>query len=218
MPTHCRLIESKAATIEKHARTIASLRWCYKQDTQVQAARLFHNPGGTSPKISEVMTTGSTTEGTSTPATPVTLAATGYMLDTNVFNRVVEGEFAREDLPADAELFVTHQQVAELASTPDSHKEKRIQMMLALLVWRPVLVPTAMVWDAARWGHSAWSDGDDFTALRSALDALNKGKPNNVADCLIAEAAFAHGHTLVTTDGALAATLQAHGGLVMKLE
>ncbi|MDM0024630.1 type II toxin-antitoxin system VapC family toxin [Variovorax saccharolyticus] len=164
------------------------------------------------------MTTGSTTEGTSQLATTTTQAATGYMLDTNVFNRVVEGEFAREDLPPDAELFVTHQQVAELANTPDSHKEKRIQMMLALLAWRPILVPTAMVWDASRWGHSAWSDADDFAALRSALDGLNKCKPNNVADCLIAEAAFSHGHTLVTTDGDLAATLQAHGGLVVKLK
>lgn len=143
---------------------------------------------------------------------------TSYMLDTNVFNRVVDRRFAREELPPDAVLVVTHKQVEEVAKTPDAFQERRIQLLLALLEWRPVLAPTAMVWDATRWGHARWSDGKAYDALRAALDSRNGGRTNNVADALIAEAAMAEGHTLVTADSDLAAAAQAHGCAVLKVQ
>ena len=142
---------------------------------------------------------------------------TGFMLDTNIFNRVIDGRFARDELPIDAVVIVTHKQVEEVASTPDAYRERRIQLLLALMEWRPVLAPTAMVWDATRWGHARWGDGKAYEALKAALDQRNGGKPNNVADALIAETAMEGRHTLVTADDDLAMVAAAQGGKVLKV-
>lgn len=90
-----------------------------------------------------------------------------------------------------------------------------MQLFLKLSELRPTLVPTeTMVWDRTRWGQAKWSDGVRFTAIKDALDALNKSKPNNVNDALIAEVGMVNGHTLITSDRHLAEVVRQQGGAV----
>ncbi|BEP62660.1 hypothetical protein GmRootV213_32140 [Variovorax sp. V213] len=138
---------------------------------------------------------------------------TTYVLDTNVFNKVVEGVFDRSSLPADSSFVVSHVQIEELNNTSD--KERRLQLLLTLAQLRPTLVPAeSMIWDVSRWDHAKWGDGAIYTQVKTGLDALNKGKAKNIQDALIGEIGIVNGHTLLTADKDLAAVVQSLNGLV----
>lgn len=136
-----------------------------------------------------------------------------FVLDSNVFNQWAQNLLKREQFPDDAEFVVTHVQIDELNNTPD--RDRRALLLLNLAQWRPTLVPVeSMVWDATRWDHAKWSDGEMYIAIRAALDEQAE-RPNNVHDGLIAEVALKNGFTLVTGDGVLARTIEVMGGKVM---
>jgi hypothetical protein len=94
--------------------------------------------------------------------------------------------------------------------------ERSAQLLLNLATWRPRLVPVeSIVADVSRWGHTKWSDGETYTTVRAALDAV-KQRGNNVQDAMIGEVALKDGFTLVTGDKLLADTIEAMGGAVMR--
>jgi predicted nucleic acid-binding protein len=125
------------------------------------------------------------------------------MVDTNVFNRIADGLFSRAQLPADAELIATHIQVDEINRTSDL--ERRAILFLTFAQHQPTIVATeSAIWGVSRWDHAKWGEGTRQVAIRAALDTKNGGKPNNVSDALIAEAAIANGYGLITADRDLA--------------
>jgi len=140
------------------------------------------------------------------------LPATKYILDTVIFNRLVEGRLSVEDLPSDGTFVATHIQKDELSRTGKT--EKREQLLSKFSEFIPTLEPTAsLVFDVSRWDQARWSDGKLFQELKTALDTLKK-KPNNVQDALIAEVAIVDRCTLVTCDKNLAQVARAHGAEV----
>lgn len=142
----------------------------------------------------------------------------GYMLDTNIFNRLVDGRLAISDLPSDDEFFATSIQIQELNAT--SNEGRRAALTGKFSEVSPKIDPiNTSLWGYASYGESAWGAvGDHFEKIKTELDLLNKCKPNNPADALIGEVSISNQHTLITTDRHLAEVVERNGGKVMKVE
>ncbi len=157
-----------------------------------------------------------------------------YMLDTNVFNHILDGKVGFEAL-AGKDLVATHVQRDELAKTKDeSRKEALLKVFAELTPDQAVttsaiagvsvadgaaasgggVVPTeSAAWGVSRWGQAKWGAEDDiFAGMRADLDALNKRKGNNVEDILIAETAIRNQWMLITSDADLFAVVTKYGG------
>ena len=127
------------------------------------------------------------------------------ILDTNIFNWLIDGKFTIGDLPAESKLFASHIQVDEINRTTDSERRAQLMLMLAKHV---SIVPTeTMVVGVSRWGEAKLSDGKRYNEILSALNARNKSRRNNVQDSLIGEIALINGFTLVTADRDLASVM-----------
>jgi rRNA-processing protein FCF1 len=137
-----------------------------------------------------------------------------HVVDTNIFNKLVDGSLRPEDLPHGAEFVATHVQVDELNNTSNNERRARLFLKFAELALQ--LVPTeSAVWDTSRWDHAKWGDGVTYQALKNELDAVNGGKVNNVSDALIAEVAMVNKFVLLTSDYHLAEVAKKHGANVV---
>ncbi|CAH1087064.1 hypothetical protein [Candidatus Nitrotoga sp. 1052] len=137
-----------------------------------------------------------------------------YVVDTNIFNKLVDGTINVNDLPSDGPFIATHIQIDELNNTNDRERRARLFLMFAEV--RPEIVPTdSFVWDVSRWDQAKYSDGVIFNKLKQDLDALNKSKSNNIQDVLIAEVAILNSFTLLTSDRHLAQVVKNQGGKVV---
>ncbi|TAL53822.1 hypothetical protein [Pandoraea sp.] len=142
---------------------------------------------------------------------------TSYLLDTNVFNKLLDRVLKSEELPTDGEFVVTHLQIDEINKTSDA--ERRVGLVLVQTALRVQLVPTeTMVFDVSRFDHAKLSDGKVYTELKNSLDALNKSKSNNVHDALIGEVGIVNGYTLITADRDLAKVVVDMGGKVLLIQ
>src|SRR5258706_787597 len=150
--------------------------------------------------------------------------ASGYMCDTNVFNRILDGAIAPESLRGP--LFATHIQRDEIGNTKDLGRRTALMAVFAEIVEpgvptasfvldesrldeaclsSAVVSTTSAAWDVSRWNQARWTDGESFCqAMKSELDKLNRSKPNNIRDALIAETSIRRSHILVTDDSDLA--------------
>jgi predicted nucleic acid-binding protein len=127
-----------------------------------------------------------------------------YVVDTNIFNRIADGKLTRLDLPVGAELVTTHIQENEIRAT--ASEARRAALLAAFELHQDVRVPTeSMTWgDAADWGNAKWGTAGFADPIEQALDELNRKKPGNRADSLIAEVAIANDYGLITADQHLA--------------
>jgi len=81
-----------------------------------------------------------------------------YVVDTCVFNWLVDGRITKSDLPMGAELIATHIQIDEINKTSDS--ERRAQLFLMFAKLAPEIQPTTSgIWDVSRWDEFKWDDG-----------------------------------------------------------
>jgi predicted nucleic acid-binding protein len=136
----------------------------------------------------------------------------GFMLDTNVFNHLVENGLPAQYLPKPT--YVTHIQRDELENTRDPVKRAALLTTLRLARARSVATES-LVLDVSRWGEAKWGQEDGlFEQMLEALGALNKNKPNNMQDILIAETALRNEYTLITDDKDLAKVMGQFGGKV----
>ena len=141
----------------------------------------------------------------------------GYMLDTNIFNRLAEGALFMGDLPINGEFFATSIQIQELNATKD-HAYRAI-LIAKFTEMGPKLdrVKTTL-WGYASWSEGSWGGvGDYFRKIKDEMDMLNKNKASNSADALIGEVSISNHHTLITTDKHLAEVVEKHGGGVLKI-
>lgn len=156
----------------------------------------------------------------------------GYMLDTNVFNDVLDGRVEIERLRPHR-LYATHIQRDEIGKTRDEARREALLAVFNELMtdMTPTssavagvsvagaacagesVVPTeGAVWDVSKWGYAKWGEGgSELDRLRRALDERNKGKRNNVQDVLIAQTALRNGMTLLTRDADLMSVAKAFG-------
>jgi len=140
-----------------------------------------------------------------------------YMLDTTVFNHLVDGSINAVSMTTGRQFFVTHIQHIEIQNTRNSARLKNLLAMFRAV--DPTRVPTASaVWGVSEYGESEWSSGDGlFESLLEKLNEKNKSKPNNDRDILIAETAIRHNFILVTDDGDLSEVVRDVGGNVIGL-
>ncbi len=135
----------------------------------------------------------------------------GYVLDTNVFNMVLDG---RAELPAlgpGLSYFASYVQRDELTATRDEPRRLRLLRQFAEI--DPSALPTeSFVIGVARMGMAKLSDGVLFNGIRDELHRRNRRKPSNTQDALIAEIAIRTGLTLVTEDRDLAQVTTQYGG------
>lgn len=142
----------------------------------------------------------------------------GYMLDTNIFDRLAKGQLDMGDLPNDGEFYATSVQIQELNQTNDD------DLRTILIDKFSELGPTldqlqTTLWGFSGWGEGGWSAvGEYFEKIKSELDFANKKKRSNAADALIGETSLANNHILITTDKDLAIAVEGQGGKVMKIK
>jgi predicted nucleic acid-binding protein len=141
----------------------------------------------------------------------------GYMLDTNVFNYLVDREIEPSRVPAERQLFVTHVQINEIQNTRNSIRLQKLLAMFTAI--ESIQVPTASaVYGVSEFGECEFSSDDGmFESLLRKLNDQNKSKSNNVLDVLIAETAIKHRLTLVTDDRDLSEVIRKSGGTAVGL-
>lgn len=140
-----------------------------------------------------------------------------YVLDTNVFNRLVDGSLELASLPSGGDFIATHIQIDEINATNDAERRELLSQKFAEV--GPKVVSTeSMVWGVGRWGEGKWGSGTLFKKLKSDLDQLNKSKANNVQDALIGEVVIAKRYTPITCDRDLATVVQGNGGACQLVE
>lgn len=140
-----------------------------------------------------------------------------YMLDSHVFNYVVDGKIDIATLRGKA-IVATHVQRDEIFKTKDEAGRTALLAVFSELVPDTSsgsgVVPTeSAVWGVSPWGKAKWDAEDNkFAEMRAELDAINKQKRNNAHDILIAETAVRNGWVLIASDGDLFTVVTKYGG------
>lgn len=158
-----------------------------------------------------------------------------YMFDTNVFNRVLDGVISLQTLTGRVVAYATHIQRDEINNTTNPDRRAALAQVFREVVTESLptdsfvldasrldearlggerVVPTeSAVYGVSRYGQAKYGAEDNlYTALKGRLDKINRNKPNNVQDALIAETSIKGGHVLVTDDTDLAAVTKQYGG------
>ena len=157
------------------------------------------------------------------------------MFDTNVFNRILDGVISLRTLAGRCVAYATHIQRDEINNTKNPERRAALAQVFDDVVSGLLptdsfvldvsrldearlggdrVVPTASgVYDVSRYGQAKYGAEDNlYSALKDRLDSINRNKPNNVHDALIAETSIKEGHILVTDDTDLAAVTKEYGG------
>lgn len=124
-----------------------------------------------------------------------------YMFDTNVFNRILDGAVEVSGFRGKARFYATHVQLDELKRT--SNTKRREELISVFEEITDTNVPTeSFVLGVSRLDEAKLGGDEDqlYTAMKAELDKLNKNKPNNIQDALIAETAIKNQFALVTED------------------
>jgi hypothetical protein len=137
------------------------------------------------------------------------------MLDTNIFNRVVDKQL-NVSVFNGCRLFATSVQMEELRRTGDAAQRNELLSVFQNLA--PERKIATGVWDDSPWGDAAWSAEDGlYERLTRALTELDRRKrklrsANLSRDVRIAEAAIRASLTLVSDDCNLRKVVSDIGG------
>lgn len=134
----------------------------------------------------------------------------GYLLDTNIFNRVLDGRMDLRSLPVSQRLYATPVQYAELAQCPDLRRREELLEVFQRIA--PEIEPVSFSLDVEGAGLDQGVFRDEYVspAILIGLNAL-RNRANNLQDALIAEVALLGDHTLVTADRNLVLVAKDHG-------
>ncbi len=145
----------------------------------------------------------------------------GLMLDTNVFNDVVDGKLLLEEFK-DRKLFATHVQMDELQQTSCDARKRELLAVFNYIDAATINTESA-VSDVSKWDQSKWSDPTgNFIPMLNRLRELAKAGasriPNQSRDILIAETAIKNGLILVSGDRDLRVVTKEFGGQAVDLK
>lgn len=140
-----------------------------------------------------------------------------YIFDTNIFNRILDGEINISVALKDSEVYVTHIQWDEINNTKNIERRNGLAKIFRTI--NPKNIPTeSAVWDISRWDQAKWPKEDNiFEKIKSRLDEIKKDK-NNTKDALIAETAVENKLVLVTEDQNLSRVAKIFGVKSQRLE
>ncbi len=143
----------------------------------------------------------------------------GFMLDTNIFNNLLDERFALTSL-GECRLLVTGIQRDELGSTPNEIRRAALLQLFDTI--NPAVVITssfAFGIEGAGWDQASWNDDIGMVArLRARLQELDGRKLrrkhvlNQERDVLIAETTIKTGAVLVSSDSSLCRLVEELGG------
>jgi predicted nucleic acid-binding protein len=145
---------------------------------------------------------------------------TAYMLDTNVFNKVLDGEVSAEAF-RDLRLVATHVQWDELKATERKDATRAAKLLSIFEKIDPEMESTASAfYDVSNWDQSTYSGEDDVVrAMLARLQQLNadagkthRDPKNPIRDVLIAHTAIKIGATLISYDPQLRQLVSEFGG------
>jgi predicted nucleic acid-binding protein len=141
-----------------------------------------------------------------------------YIFDTNIFNRILDGNIDPIFISNKVKLRATHVEIDELKAT--SNKERRQKLLKVFEAIAPVQVSTeSAVWGVSKWGKAKWTKEDNlYQLILDALNTANGGRKSNIQDALIAETAIFNKLTLVTEDIDLSEVAKKYGCEVISLE
>ena len=122
-----------------------------------------------------------------------------YMVDTNIFNRLIDGTIGPNELPNDRPFVATHIQIDEIKKTRDAKRKAKLLNKFEEII-DEVEATESFVLDISRIGGAKLGDSKNYQLIKKELDARNNKKANNSQDALIAEVAMKKGYTLLTAD------------------
>lgn len=128
----------------------------------------------------------------------------GYMVDTNIFGRILDGNISADELPS-GPLYATQVQNYELKKTKEESRRNNLKIILDnMIALENRVVTQTIVWGdpEIQWGDPRVCWGQHGKSYEIILNKLNqlKNKSNNQQDALIAEAAIERGLCLVSCD------------------
>lgn len=132
-----------------------------------------------------------------------------YMFDTNVFNRILDGVVEIAEFCEKAHFYATHVQLDELNATSDTQRRQELIAVFEEVAGNNKVSTESFILgvsrlDAAKIGNE---ENDLYSKIKAEIDKLNKNKPNNIQDALIAETAIKNQFMLVTEDTDLLAVI-----------
>ena len=143
----------------------------------------------------------------------------GVMLDTNVFNALVDNKISRVAL-SNHRLVATHVQIDELQATSDEDRRTRLKDLCFQIV-EEFLLTSSAVWDVSRWDQAKWGDCIRYQRMFDRLVELDRKSgerikpPNQERDVLIAETALCHDFMFASQDSNLITMILEEGGRVL---
>jgi hypothetical protein len=151
-------------------------------------------------------------------------SAQAYLLDTNVFDRVLEGKTSLSSFGG-RRLLVIGIQRDELSKAKDP---KRTALLATFEAINPTVEPAASMAfgiEGVGWGQACWNDGsgkfDEMLNRLRELDSKSKNKSRNPLnkerDIFIAETAIKNGATLVSDDFNLRQVVSEFGGCAIEV-
>jgi len=139
------------------------------------------------------------------------------MFDTNIFNHVLDGGIDLALFVGKAHFFATHVQLDELSRTSD--QSRRTDLLVVFEKVPQETVPTkTFVLGTSNLDRAEVGEGTLYKKIKCEIDQLNRGKPNNVEDALIAETVIKNHFALVTDDGDLSQVTNQNGGSCLSLK
>ena len=148
----------------------------------------------------------------------------GLMLDTVIFNRILDGEATLSDF-FEYRLFATHVQMDELEQTPDQSRRKRLMATFASIRLHHMdhMATTSFCLGVSRLDHACLPYGDElYEKILGALrekdrNSKSRNPDNQWRDSLIAETSIGNKLTLVTDDTNLRNVVKEFGGRAVSL-
>ena len=120
-----------------------------------------------------------------------------YMIDTCIFNYLIDGFCTVNDLPS-GKYYITHIQRDELAEAPDPIRRQVLEEQLNVVQAKKILT-NIIVSGLSRSGEASCGDCHFYNIILSKLDKLKK-KNNNYKDAMIGDTAIQNNFHLITGD------------------
>jgi predicted nucleic acid-binding protein len=145
---------------------------------------------------------------------------TAYMLDSNVFDRLTDGQVSIDAFRG-LRLVATHIQLDELSAAKEKYPERAAELLRTFEKIDQMMSSTkSAVWDVSKWDQSSYSaeDGvvENMLARLRQLDAeagkKHRDQKNPIRDVLIAHTAININATLISDDEQLRELVLEYGG------
>ena len=136
------------------------------------------------------------------------------MLDTNIFNRVLNDQLDIQAFASLGTFHITHLQEDELKQTANEQRKTDLLALFKRVEQHRVATESA-VWNVSRWNEAKWTPEDSICgAIKTAL----KQDRGNLRDSLIAETCIKNGYILVTDDIDLRKVIMEFSGKAITLD